>query len=159
LVTVISRLLEVGSKSGYLHPSTWNFEEIGSAPVLPVEIDTVDSQRAPPAAKRSSKEEYYCFPVSLDLEIEFPKNSLESCFDVLFNDTETSLCSLVLDSIMKTDIDVRVSLLQNIILCGGGFATPGIQKRFYYELIYFLSQKPSYSSLGHLIYDVGFATV
>ena len=143
--------LEKYSKGPYPHPSEWPFQEDPSSPAA----EPTPSVSSAPPVKRISKEDLLSFPLSIDSEFQFPKSVVEDAFDVLFNDPETSVCHLVLDAILKSDVDLRLTLIQNIVLVGGGFASPGVQKRFYFELARALVKDPAFSSISRLVYEVG----
>lgn len=144
--------LEKQSKGTFEHPSVWKYPE---DPAPPPVLESSSSPSPAPPVKRVSKEDLLSYPLSIESEFQFPKSVVEDVYDVLFDDEETSICTLVLNSILKSDVDVRLSLIQNIILTGGGFATPGMQKRFYYELVRTLVKDPAYTSIARLVYEIG----
>jgi actin-related protein len=160
-------LLTTAPQNSFPHPSQWKFPQESPADPLSPNRSAVSLAAEPkspphgaPATSRKSKEEtVISFPLSLDFELQIPKVVLEDCFEQLFNDSENSICSIVLDSILKTEIDTRCELLQNIFLSGGGFCTPGMQKRFFLELVHTMATNPVYSSLSCLVYDVNLISI
>ncbi len=67
---------------------------------------------------------------------------------------EANLAFSILQSVMKTGIEVRGLILQNIVLAGGSCMLPDFKKRLLQELKHLIATHPSFEEIKmheHLI--------
>lgn len=61
----------------------------------------------------------------------------EQAFEVLYEEDNDHLClsTMILDAILKVNIDLRQKLAENLVLIGGTCMTPGFKSRLQEELL------------------------
>lgn len=77
-----------------------------------------------------------------------PGRVRETAFEIFFEEDGDNQClpTMILDAILKVNVDLRVPLAENIILMGGTVMAPGFKARVKNEL-YRQMQKDKYKSL------------
>ncbi|XP_054260613.1 actin-related protein 10-like [Macrosteles quadrilineatus] len=85
------------------------------------------------------------YPIDGDHNITVPGPVREACHEVLFerDNDQLSLPNMILDAIVKSSIDMRRPLAENIVLVGGSVIAAGFKARLQSELKLLL-QSPEY---------------
>ncbi|XP_046664022.1 actin-related protein 10 isoform X2 [Homalodisca vitripennis] len=85
------------------------------------------------------------YPIDGDRTISIPGPVREACHEVLFerDNDQMSLPNMILDAILKSAVDMRRPLAENIVLVGGSVMVPGFKARLLAEL-QLLLESPQY---------------
>lgn len=89
----------------------------------------------------------YHLPNNMVLNI--PSTIREFAFESIFTDDVDSkgLANLVLDTIMKSPVDLRKRFAENIVLIGGTAMQTGFKNRLLQEIIYLINNNDNYKTL------------
>lgn len=76
------------------------------------------------------------YPINGSKTITVSGNIRETAFEVFFEEDNDHQClsTMILDAILKVNVDLRISLAENIILVGGSVMTEGFKARLRNEL-------------------------
>lgn len=88
------------------------------------------------------------YPFEGSKKLTVPGRIRETTFEIFFEEDGDNHClpTMILDAILKVNLDLRVPLAENIILIGGTVMAPGFKARVKNEL-YRQLKKDRYSSL------------
>lgn len=76
------------------------------------------------------------YPIQGSRSIVIPGKIRETAFEVFFEEDNDHQCvsTMILDAILKVNLDLRLQLAENIVLMGGTAMTPGFKSRLKEEL-------------------------
>lgn len=88
------------------------------------------------------------YPLGGSKIITIPGKVRETAFEIFYEEDNDHLClsTMILDSILKVNADLRIKLAENILLIGGTCMMPGFKARLKEEL-YLQLKNERYSKL------------
>lgn len=99
-----------------------------------------------PFVYRSARQEY------IDLELRISGEIRRTVCNAIFgkNEEKVSLATLLCETLLRLPLDVRLPVVQNVVLTGGVSAVSGFARRFYAEVDATLLSPPYNTVLGGL---------
>ncbi|KAJ8932014.1 hypothetical protein NQ318_004187 [Aromia moschata] len=135
-------VVNIGYKRGYSYTCLlWFAHYTGLAKALPLGAETIHNNLRAILSSNNTGIQNLPESVMEDIKIRGTENIIiagkfERAFELLYEEDNDHLClsTMILDAIMKVDVDLKQKLAENLVLIGGTAMAPGFKAKLKEEL-------------------------